>query len=196
MGDNEEEQLSMFERPPSYSHRQEIYTPVEPEKMVNIPELNKSVQGDPNPPAAPKSTRHITKALRNLIAEAENVMLHGSITFTDLEAAVAEARAALLASPRHGRNATETSVEAARSRPKGISTENHRKVLALLRSEGPATDMELETRWERRYGPTWTRSGISARRRELCDAGLVRDSGHRRGSGRPGNKPSIVWEAI
>ena len=88
----------------------------------------------------------------------------------------------------------ETSHAAAAS--VNIATLPHVKqaILTLYAVCGPMTDDELREVWDQRMLSTpISPSGLRTRRRELADAGVVRDSGQRRTL--PTGRSAIVWEA-
>lgn len=68
--------------------------------------------------------------------------------------------------------------------------DSQRKVLALL-AQGPATHEELAAR-AYEQGITISPSGLRTRCHELVDAGLVRDSTHRKRL--PSGRSAVVWE--
>lgn len=90
--------------------------------------------------------------------------------------------------PRARNTDPQTSHKAAAS----ITQIPHRQqvILNLLRKFGPMSDAQLEQRaWE--SGIMQSGSGLRTRRRELCDRGLVIDSGQRTSS--YSGRNMIVW---
>jgi hypothetical protein len=95
-----------------------------------------------------------------------------------------------LAADAHARNTDpETSHAAASSvgdlRPRQVA------VLDVLRRCGPCHDEAIAAFYT---GPPQSPSGLRTRRRELVDAGLVRDSGDR--ARLQTGRQSIVWEVV
>lgn len=97
---------------------------------------------------------------------------------------------------------TPTATEArARNTDPGTSHEAARSVSELRRKQfvvwemlfsyGPMTDEEIAERYAPPYPPQ-SPSGLRTRRRELVDAGLVRDTGERKRT--KANRRTIVWE--
>ena len=88
-----------------------------------------------------------------------------------------------------------TSWAAARSVDPATVTATHRAILSLLDKEGPMTDERIALTYAYWSGlvelPKQSPSGLRTRRKELVDAGLVRDTGAtaRLATGRQG----IVW---
>lgn len=91
--------------------------------------------------------------------------------------------------PRARRTDPETSHAAARS---VLAHPGREAVLACLLVHGPQTDEELYEHTEVRL--YCSPSGARTRRSELVDAGVVRDSRHRRKT--KSGRQSIVWEAV
>lgn len=90
----------------------------------------------------------------------------------------------------------QTSHDAATSL--GDLRESQRSVLYVLRKFGPSTDERLVENYQAGAAlgrvPRQSESGIRTRRKELTEAGLVRDSGDRAilRSGRS----AIIWESV
>lgn len=71
--------------------------------------------------------------------------------------------------------------------------ESQRAVLDVLADEGPMTDEQIATALAF-AGVGMSPSGARTRRKELVDAGLVRDSG--RTTFTRSNRQTIIWEAV
>lgn len=86
-----------------------------------------------------------------------------------------------------------TSWEAATKQTPEKSQRLYKAIHRILSATGAKTDDELIGFMEAQHF-SHTPSGVRSRRRELTDAGWVRDSGTKRLSNAGG--PSIVWEAV
>lgn len=101
------------------------------------------------------------------------------------------------AAPYARRTDPPTSHAAAASITEDALRRSQKAVLSFLRSQGPTADARLVARYEQIYEvygwPKQSPSGLRTRRRELTDAGLVKDTGDRvrLDSGRN----AIVWSA-
>lgn len=91
----------------------------------------------------------------------------------------------------------DTSHEAAASFTEVALRANQTAVLCALREFGPLTDAGLVRLYEQYHDikgwPRQSRSGLRTRRRELCDFGLARYTGHK--VRLPSGKLARVWRA-
>lgn len=95
--------------------------------------------------------------------------------------------------PEARRTDPQTSHDAAASITEETLTRNQRDVLEHLRIGGPSTDFDLVDALCNR-GRLMSPSGCRTRRKELTEAGLIRDSGKKMRL--PTGRKAIVWEAV
>lgn len=87
----------------------------------------------------------------------------------------------------------QTSWDAAISQSPEATQRLYAAIHRVLTVRGPMTDDELLHTFER-LKFAHTPSGVRSRRKELVEAGWIRDSGTKRSS--DAGSPSIVWEAV